>query len=178
VIGFLRLLGVLNAGIWLGGNVFFALVISPALDSSGMKAAIPTNSFLYFAPKIGHVLVSSYFEFSIVCAIIALLHLLMEWLYLGRPSRNFSFGLLAALLLFGLIGANWLQPRLVNLHNTRYSASAPASERQLAAKSYRTWSYSVTLLNWCAIAGLFTYFWRITNPSPAQRFVSSVKFRG
>ena len=168
----------LNAGIWLGGNVFFAVVISPALNSSQMKAVIPGTGFPYFAPKIEHVLISSCFEFSIVCALIALLHLLLEWLYFGRPSRKFSFSLLAALLLWGLIGANWLQPRLVKLHNTRYSASAPASEREVAAKSYRTWSYSLILLDWCAIGGLLPYFWRITNPSQPQRFVNSVKFRG
>lgn len=172
------MLGVLNAGIWLGGNVFFAMVISPALDSNQLKTVIPIKSFAYFAPEIGHVFLSFFFQFSIVCALIALLHLLMEWLYLGRPSRKLSFGLLFALLLFGLVGANWLQPRLVRLHNLRYSASAPTTERESAAKSYRTWHYSLVLLDWCAIGGLLIYFWRITNTSQTPRFVSSVKFRG
>lgn len=178
MIGFLRLLGVLNAGVWLGGNVFFAVVISPALNSTGMKAVIPANSFSYFAPKIGLVLVSSHFAFSIVCAIIALLHLLLEWMYLGRPSRKFSFSLLAALLLFGLIGANELQPRLLKLHNLRYNASVSAGEREAASKSYRNLSFTLIFLDWCAIGGLLTYFSRLTNPSPPSRFVSSVKFRG
>jgi hypothetical protein len=177
VIGFLRLIGVLNAGIWLGGAVFFSAVVSPALNSGAMNM-LQGKNFPYFSPAIEHVVLSYYFQFSIVCALVALLHLSIEWLYLGRPSRKLSFGLFAALLLFGLIGSNWLQPRFKTLHGTRFLPTASMVERESATKSYRSWHITFAVVNWAMIGGLAFYFWQITLQSNAPRFSTSVKFRG
>jgi hypothetical protein len=178
VIGFLRLIGVLNAGIWLGGIAFFSAVVNPALNSPAMKIMLQEKNFPYFSPAIEHVLLSYYFQFSIVCALIALLHLSIEWLYLGRPSRKLSFGLLAALLLFGVVGGKWLQPRLQILHGTRFLATVPALERESAMKSYQKWHATLSLVNLVVIGGLCCYFWQITRQPNTPRFASSVKFRG
>lgn len=178
MISFLRLIGILNAAIWLGGSVFYTVVASPAVKSVEMAAVLDPKNAPYFSPAIDHVVLSSYFQFSIACALIALLHLCLEWLYLGRPSRKFSFSLLAGLLLYSLIGSNLVQPRLEVAHKVRYTANAQPASRQLAVKSFKTWRVIFNVTNTLAIGGLFVFFWRLTNPPATPRFVSSVKFRG
>ncbi len=179
MIGLLRLLGVFNAAIWLGGAVFFTTVAGPALNSSAMLAILQSRNFSYFSPAIAQVVLSGYFQFTIVCALVALLHLTIEWLYLGRPaSRKFPLGLLVGLLLYGMAGSNLLQPRLKSLHTTRFSAQVKSADRQAADKSYQRWTTFSQVMNLVVIAGLIGYFWRITNPAETPRFISSVKFRG
>jgi hypothetical protein len=178
VIGFLRLIGVLNAAIWLGGAVFFTVIASPAIHSPEMVAVLQAKAFPYFAPAINHVVLGKFFKFSIACSLVALIQFSIEWLYQGRPAKRSGFSILAGLLLLGLIGSNWLQPRVKKLHNTSYSASTSASDRGLAAKSFRTWRVVTIVVEGMIIAGVLVYFWRVTFPPDTPRFVSSVKFRG
>lgn len=179
VIGLLRLIGVFNAAIWLGGAVFFTAVASPALSSDLMSAVLQPRNFPYFSPAILHLMLSGYFQFSIVCALIALLHLTVEWIYLGRPaSRKFPLGLLLALFVYALAGSNLLQPHLKRLHATHFSANAKPVERVVAGKSYHRWRLFLTVMDFVVVGSLVVYFWRITKPSDTPRFISSVKFRG
>lgn len=177
--GVLRFIGVINAAIWLGGAVFFTLSAGPAFFSPDMAAALGLGdtNFRYYAGKIAQVLLSRYFHFHLTCAVIAWLHLLAEWLYLGRPSRRFSFGLIAALFTITLIGGNVLQPKLHRLHEIRYSNALPV-EREAARKSFGLWHGISQVLNVLVIGGLTVYLWRAANPSDTPRFISSVKFRG
>ncbi|MBC8095619.1 MAG: hypothetical protein H7Y43_07390 [Akkermansiaceae bacterium] len=179
MIGLLRLIGVFNAAIWLGGTIFFAVVTVPALSSGAMLALLRAKTFPYFSPAITHIVRSEYFQFTIICALIALLHFLIEWLYLGRPAwRKLGLGLLAGLLVYGMIGHNLLQPHLKSLHTTRFSVQAKPAHRAAASKSYSRWETFSYVMNFVVIGGLIVYFWRITNPAEAPRFISSVKFRG
>jgi hypothetical protein len=177
VIGFLRLIGVMNAAVWLGGAVFFTVSAAPAAYSAEMEAALrhPGN-FPYFSNAIEQALLPYYFRFLIVCGVIALLHSLAEWLYLGRPVRKFSFGLLATLIALALLGANGIQPRLRTLHQTRYFGAPPAA-REAAAKSFRGWHIALSIFNVSIIGGLAVYVWRVATPPDSTRFISSVKFR-
>jgi hypothetical protein len=178
VIGFLRLIGVLNAAIWLGGAVFFTVIASPAIHSPEMVTVLQVKAFPYFAPAINQVVLGKFFKFCIVCALVALIQLFIEWLYQGRPARRFGFSILAGLLLLSLIGSNWLQPRLNKLHNNSYAATLPAAERGIAAKSFRTWRVVTISVEILIISGALAHFWRIAFPADTPRFVSSVKFRG
>lgn len=179
MIGLLRLIGVFNAAVWLGGAVFFTAVASPALHSSALLTVLQPRNFPYYSPAISHLVLSGYFQFSIVCALIALLHLTIEWLYLGRPaSRKFPLGLLAGLLLYAMAGSNLLLPHMKSLHTTRFSIQAKAAERAMAGKSYDRWKTFTQVMNFAVVGGLVVYFWRLTNPADTPRFISSVKFRG
>jgi hypothetical protein len=179
VIGLLRLIGVFNAAIWLGGVVFFTAVVGPALGSNAMEAVLQPRNFPYFSPAIQQVVLAGYFQFSIVCALIALLHLTVEWLYLGRPvSKKLPLGLLAGLLIYSMMGGNVLQPHLKTLHATRFSAAVQPLEREAAAKSFGRWRVVFLVTNWLVAGGLALHFYRLTKPSDTPRFVSSVKFRG
>jgi hypothetical protein len=178
VIGFLRLIGIMNAAVWLGGAVFFTTGASPALFSPAMEKLLGASNFPYFAVAIEQVVLTRYFHFLTACAVIALLHLMAEWLYLGRPSRKFSFSLLAALFVFALFCGNWLQPRLKELHAASYASNVQPAFRETAAKSFRTWHAISGGINILMIGGLVVYMWRVANPSDTPRFISSVKFRG
>jgi hypothetical protein len=179
VIGFLRFIGVMNAAVWLGGGFFLMFGTSPAISSPAMQALLGDRYFSYFSAGIENIALARFYHFEIVCALIAFLHLIAEWLYLGRPSRRrFSVSLLVAFFLVAFIGSNVLQPRLRALHTTTFSRSAQPAERQAAARSYRVWDVVTAILNYAVMGGLVVYLWRVANPSDTPRFISSVKFRG
>src|SRR6266436_1420387 len=81
VIGFLRFVGLLNAAVWFGAAIFFTFAAGPAVFSQDMKDALRQNN-PYFYGAIAQVLISRYFRLQLICGVIALLHLVMESLYL------------------------------------------------------------------------------------------------
>lgn len=178
MIGFLRFVGVLNAAVWLGAAVFITLGAEPAISSPDMRQLLGNNNFPYFSGAITQIVLTRYFHLNLVCGIVALLHLLAEWLYLGRPARKFSLGLLLSLVALALISGTWLLPRSQKLHATHYSTKAQPTEREAAARSFGAYHLASEFANLFMIAGLAVYAWRMANPADTLRFVSSVKFRG
>src|SRR5207249_1753055 len=155
VIGFLRFLGILSVGVWLGAAIFFTFSSGPAVFSPEVKnvlGAKTEESFRYFAGGIAQVLVSRYFYWQLACGSVALLHLLAERLYSGRSPRRFSLGLLACLCALALLGSSWLQPKLKELHTIRYTNPAP-EKRQAAAQSFAAWHSAAQIANLFMIAG-------------------------
>ena len=167
----------MNAAVWLGSAIFFTVGAGPAFFSADMRAVLREN-FPYFSGAIAGVVITRYYHLSLACAVVALLHLLAEWLYMGRPARKFSLSLLIGLLALTLIGGNILQPRLHDLHIRRYAPGLTQAEHDTAAKSFGALHGLAQMLNLVGIAGLMVYVWRVANPSDTLRFVSSVKFRG
>ena len=101
----------------------------------------------------------------------ALLHFLAEWLYMGRPRRKFSLGLVAALFALTLIGYNAVQPSLVRLNHAQYAAKTLPADRESAGKSFRIVNALGIALNIFTIGGLVLYVWRVSSPSDTLRFV-------
>jgi len=178
VIAFLRFVGLINASVWLGAVVFFSITVSPAVVSPDMAQLLGAKNFPFFSGAVTHILTAHYFIFLGATAIVALLHLLAEWLYMGRPTRKFSMMLVGALLALVLIGGLWVEPHLEKLHDRRYAPNVQPVERETAARSYRLWHIGLLALDMSMIAGLVVYVWRVAHPSDAPRFISSVKFRG
>ena len=181
VTAFLRFIGVSNAAIWLGAVFFCLLEVRPSLFSPEMETLLGAGNssfFPYLSGAVAQIVWTRCCEFQIVCAGIAWLHALAEWLYLGRPSRRFSFGLLAVLLALAIFGAAWVQPRVKATLRAARHPTVQVAEREAAAKSLRAWQSSSDVLDLAAIGGLLVYLWRVANPKDAARFVSSVKFRG
>jgi hypothetical protein len=178
VIAFLRFIGLLNAAVWLGTTVFFTFGARPVSVSSGVEALLGAKNFPYFSGAFEQLVTARYFSVLSLTAVIALLHLMAEWLYMGRPARKFSLALLAGLLTLVLMGGMWVEPRLKKLHTVRYAVNTQPDQRDAAAKSLRLWQAGSQVINLVMIAGLVVYVWRVANPSDAPRFISSVKFRG
>jgi len=121
---------------------------------------------------------SRYYHVMLACAVIGLLHFLAEWLYMGRPRRKFSFGLVAALFILTLIGSNAVYPSLKTLNRKHYTPTVSAADRESAGKSFRVLSVVGIVLDLIIMGGLVVYVSRVSSASDAVRFNRPVQFRG
>jgi hypothetical protein len=174
VIGFLRYLGLLNAAIWLGAAVAFTIAIGPAFFSDEMKAILhaPYNG------AAAQIVIKRYFILLHFCGGIALLHLFLEKLYLGKAVERIALAVLLITISLGLLGGFWLQPKLRVLHLRKYDARSSMQLRGEADRSFKMWHGVSQTMNLFVIGGLLFYLWRVSNPPNASRFVSGNKFRG
>jgi len=177
VIGFLRFVGIANAAAWLGAAIFYTVCAGPAVVSADMQTLLGPRYYPYFSGAIAQIVLARYFHFHLACATIALLHLLAEWIYLGRRTRRPWLGLLAVLFGFSLLGSVWLGPKLARLHRTRHALNATQTTRDLAEKSFRLWRGVFQAVNVLMIGGVAVCLWRVANPPDELRFVSTPKFR-
>ncbi|HEX4265372.1 MAG TPA: DUF4149 domain-containing protein [Verrucomicrobiae bacterium] len=166
----------MNAAVWLGTAIFFTFGAEPACFSSDMHAALGIAGDSYFPGAVASVVMSRYYHVALACGVVALLHLLTEWMYMGRPTRKFSFALVAGLFLLTLVCGNTLQPSLTRSNQKHYTAAEPAV-RESAAKSFRLLHITSRLANVLVIGGLILYVWRVGSPSDTLRFVRPVQFR-
>ena len=176
MIGFLRFVGILNAAVWFGSAIFFTFGAGSAPFSPEMKSLLGANNFPYFSGAIAQIFIARYFYFHLACAAVAAVHLLAEWLYLGKSPRRFQTSLLAGLFAAVLIGGFWLQPKLKGLHALKYGVKTRPEVREAAARSFRAWHGVSQIINLLAVGGLAVYLWRVANPSDPTRFVSAAKF--
>ena len=173
MIGFLRFVGTLNAAVWFGAAIFFTFGVGLVPFSPEMQSLLGPKNAPYFSGAIAQLFVARYFHFQLACGLIAVLHLLTEWLYLGHSPRKMQVGLVVGLAAAVLVGGYWLQPRLKALHATKYSLSAKPEIREVANRSFRAWHGVSQVINLVAVAGLAVYLWRTANPSNPTRFVSA-----
>ena len=168
----------LNAAIWLGAAVFFTMCVVPALDSRDVSAVLGEKYFAYVSGAVTQVIQTRYFYWHIVCAIVALLHVVAEWLYLGRTARRLWLSLLCGLLTASLFGGIWLGPKLRELHRAQHALNLRPEDRAAAVKRFQFWQGMFQAMNVFLIGGTAVYFWRVSNPPDELRFVGTPKFRG
>ena len=176
VIGFLRFVGLLNAAVWFGAAIFFTFGAGFAPFSQQMKDLLGPANFPFFSGAIAQILIARYFRFQVCCAIVAALHLLAEWLYLGKYPQRLQTVLLVGLVAAALMGGYGLQPRLKALHATKYGVHSRPEVREAAARSFKAWHGLSQVVNLLVVGGLGVYLWRAANPHDPTRFVSAVKF--
>lgn len=171
----LRIVGVLNAAVWLGAAVFFTLAVGPAFFSPAAQA-VPVHKF--YVGVLAEIVLGRYFYLQEICSVIAVVHLVAEWFYLGRPLQRLNVALLSLLLFISFAGGLWLQPKMVRLHLVKYGmneqyqvAPAPPAERLAAAKSFGRWHGVSMVFNLIALGSLAAYFWRVTHPPDSVRLV-------
>ena len=167
----------LNAAVWLGAALFYMAGVTPGLASRDVQALFREQYFEYLSGAVIQVISTRFFYWHIVCALIALLHLLAEWLYLGRAAHRAWLALLAGLLAVGLISNAWIVPKMAQLHRTRHAVNLRPEHREAAAKSFMSWHRFFQGVNLLVLGGVAVYFWRATTPSDPLRFVGPAKFR-
>jgi hypothetical protein len=170
--------GVANAAVWFGTAVFHTFCAAPVLASEDVMAVLGAKNFPYYGGAISQLLLARYFQVNLVCAIIALLHLLAERLYLGRASKKIWIVIIVTLFWISLLGAVWLGPKLRELHRAQHYANTPPAQREAAVRSFRLWNGVFQGLNLFMLVGVAGSLWRATHPPDELRFVGSGKFRG
>ena len=177
MIEWLRFIGLLNASLWLGACIYHVCGAAPALSSAEVDRILGPSNAPYFAPAIAQVVDQRFFQFQLIFALLAWAHVIAVWLYVGRAPNKVWQILLGALLALSLLQAFAVQPKLRSAHLAKYSRQVAPPARATAARTFRAWhnvSFVFTLLQ---VGGLACYYWRVSNPSEATRFVSAVKFR-
>ena len=174
----LRFAGVLVAGLWLGALAFHTFVVGPALNSSAAQSLYGAKFFPYVSMATAQILTTWYFYLGSICAFLALAHLFLENLYLGRGVSRRWLALLLTLFVVNLLGNSWLNPELIRLNQAHHKLDATPAARAAAAKSFGIWHGVFQAVNVLMLAGVTTLLWRTSNPSDTPRYVSSGKFRG
>lgn len=178
VTGWLRVIGLLNAAVWFGAAVFFTVAVNPAAASDEMRVLLGRQFFPYYSGAIGQLLLVNYLNLQVACSLVALVHLLMERVYLGkRPGRGW-IAFLLALCCFAMASDFGLQPRLQRWHLVAHAVNTRADQRQAADHAIRVWTSAFQFANLFATGGLGLYLWRVANQANPTRFVSASKFRG
>ena len=176
MIGFLRFVGILNGAVWFGSAIFFTFVVGLVPFSEQMKALLGPNNYPYFSGAIAEIYLERYLGCQVICAAVAGLHLLAEWLYLGKSPARLQVGLLIALASVALLGGLWLEPKMKALHATKYGLNTPPEIRAAADRTFRAWHGVSEVVNLLMVGGLTVYLWRATNPSDPTRYVSAVRY--
>jgi len=173
MIGFLRFIGIANAAVWFGSGLFFTLAVGPAFFSDGMINLFGGGNAEVgraYAGAAAQVILERYFVFHQICGGVALIHLLSEWIYMGRPLKRLTLFLIGGLLLLGFVAGYGLQPRMQALHRTMYSPASSLEQRETARKSFRRLHGASQMLNLVVLGGVLVYLWRVTTPGSSYRF--------
>lgn len=167
----------LNAAVWLGATVFCSTAVLAALNSQDMVNLVGVKYFAQLSGAMNQIVFARLFHLQIACALLAWLHLLSEWLYLGRAPRRWPVALLTGLFTLSLMGSLWLGPKLRVLHRAQHALNTRLEDRHLAGRSFRRWNNGFQVANVVMIGGVMIYFWRVTKPDDAPRFVRPINFR-
>jgi len=176
VIGLLRFVGVANAAVWFGASIFFTFSIGPALFSREMidmlrlHGGIDSEAAKAYAGFVAQIIIARYFVLHLVCGVIALLHLVTEWLYMGKPLQRLTLWLLLGIFALGLGERVIILPRLNDLHRAMYSASATQQQRERAHHSFNVWHGASQALNLFLMTGVAVYLWRVSTPGSGYRY--------
>ena len=174
----LRFIGIANASIWAGTAFFFTAVAGPALFSKETLEIFGGSNNLeaarFFAGSVAQILLDRYFSIQIVCGAIALLLLMAEWLYWGRPVQERTLLWAAGLFTLVLLGAYGFQPKLHQLHRTMYGVGAKVTypQAQKARQTFSLWHGLSQAVNLVVCGGTLVYLWRVSQPPPSARFVN------
>jgi hypothetical protein len=172
VLGFLRLIGILNAAVWVGTVVFFTFAGATAFFSDEMIQLLGKPH----AGAAAQILVYRYFIMQQWCAGIALAHFIAEWLYNGRPFQRLTLLLLMGLFMVSILGAYVMHPKLKELHLKKYSPQTTVEVKAAASRSFSILHATSSVLNLLVIPGVLVYFWQVTRPVNTARFTSVNRF--
>lgn len=162
----IRFVGVLNGAVWFGALIFFTVAAGPAFFSAEMASFLPKPH----ASRAAEVIIGRLFQLQQWCAAIALLHLLVEYLYSGKRAPRFVLVLLVSALVLSALGGHWLLPKMHELLVVKYSATTTELEQAAAGSAFGMWHGISWIMNLLMIGMLTYYLWQLTHPTRGVRF--------
>lgn len=180
MISYLRIAALLNAAVWLGATALYALFIAGAFGSPEMTALLgPLH-----AGGASELVTGRFVLLVWICAAIAVLLVLAEWLYTGRPPERWAAWLLCGVLAVQAVDALALQPRAERLLRQAYLGPNRTVQRQawtpaqISAANGLRWSRNAsrTLQTLSAVA-LGLLVWHMAQGVNATRFTPRVRMR-
>lgn len=172
MLGFLRIIAIVNAAVWFGSVIFFTFAAGPAFFTDEMIRLLGRPH----AGAAAQLVVHRYFIVQQWCAAIAIAHLIGEWLYTGRPFHRLILLLLMGLFVIGILGGHVLQPRMHELHLKKYALQTSPEVKQSAARSFSILHGTSMALNLLVIGGVLVYLCYVTKPVNTARFTSVNRF--
>jgi hypothetical protein len=164
----------LNAAVWLGAMVFFSFIVGPAIFSPEMKAIMQLD---WIPGAVAQGLIDRYLVLQQWCAGIALLHLIVEWLYNGRPFPKALLVILVFCLGISLAGSRVLTPRMKQLHLVKYAKQTSQTEKDTAKSSFGILHATSQATNLLALGGVLFYYWRLSVGTQGARPGAGARFR-
>ena len=172
MINALRFVGIVNAAIWFGAAFFATLAVGPAFFSEAVLRLLGRP----YAGAVAQEIWGRYYILQYCCGSIAVIHLLVLWIFTGRPLARWTLALLGVMLALVLWSGIWIQPQLRRLHLAIYGVRSTPVLVEQSRTSFRRWHGVAQTANALVLAGLLLYLWQVTRTAPALRFVSQAKF--
>ncbi len=162
------------AAVWFGSAVFFSLFVGPAFFTDEMKRLFPPP----YNGAIAELVLSRYFVLHYICGVLALVHLVAEWIYSGKVAARLTLWLVGGVLGLSLLGGVWLQPKLKQLQRVKYAEhyrlNAATQQREAAAKDFGLWHGVARMTDLAMLLALWVYLARVIHTGESPRFVSPI----
>ena len=165
VVNGLRFIGLLNAAIWAGASIYFSFILAPTFDGGVLEEK------LGFLTKVIQLKLSkTYLTTHQVCAVVAIVHFLSEWLYSAKPLMKRGLYLSIALFTLALSAGQFIQPKMEKTYVVKFHAERDQSEdAEAAGRLFRFWNGTFKALNLALLGGVVFHFWLLSKPSRIMR---------
>ena len=171
--GFLRFVGLFNAAVWVGGSVFFSFLAGSVFFAPEVTDFTPPP----YNGLVAQAMLGRYFTLHYICGTIALLHLLIGWLYSGGGFPKRAVAVVCVLLGLALVGGKFISSKLAVWHQQKYqfqlktegeppmieNKKYDASVIQSAKWKFAVWHGVSQIVNLAMLILLIWRFWRMTH---------------
>ncbi|MCI0744416.1 MAG: DUF4149 domain-containing protein [Verrucomicrobia subdivision 3 bacterium] len=168
----------MNAAVWFGAAIFFTIAVAPVVLTTPLLKQYVGEAWLGI---VAQMILERYFILQLCCCIVAIVHQMAEWLYLGKPLHQWTMAVLSGLFVIAVADSAWLEPRLNLLHEIKYGyrrgGSSTPQQKFEAAKVFRRYHGLSQTMNLLALCGVGVLVWRVSTSNNTPRFVPANKFR-
>ena len=151
-----RYAGIFNAAILLGVVVFHAGCMMPGFSSDEMVRLLTQP----YAVASGLLLDQGFYLLIVVCGFVAVLHYMIEWLYLGRTFPRLFTWVVFLVLALGLTGSSLILPSMEKLHVSAQLAQN-LGEKMDFQKSFQLWKGLRWVVEGLLLVSALFYFWQV-----------------
>ena len=157
----IRFLGILNAGVWLGAGIFLTFGAGQAVFSPGVVESLGREK----AGAVAQAILGRYFVMQYVCLAVAAVQLKLAGASIPGIRPWLTVGALAVLV---SLGGFWLQPKLHDLNKIRYTMSLPEDQRKEAGASFGKLHGLSQVMNLVLLGVVFSHLCRVSRDRDSQ----------